>query len=778
LYRRFGGLLLVLLLAAMTAPAFAQGLDLAGRPVKEVRISGLERVQPQLVLNQVRTEPGQPYDPEQVALDIRNITRLGRFATVRADVKQGPDGGVILTYIVEEQPLLADVQVVGNKAIADQELLGLVLLRGGDPLDEFLIERAIKQIRQAYREEGYYLADASVDPQALEENDVLIFRVREGPKVRIKQLVFTGNSAFTEDQLESEIETEQAALFAKGVLAEEQLDQDVGRLRDFYRDHGYLDARVDRRIQLSPDQKGAAVNFIIEEGRQYTVGQIAFDLPADATFSSDTLREAMILKQGSVYSAELLRDTTEALRDLYGKLGYLSPAEGGQTIVRIDRVFAEGQPVVNLTVRVREGQRYTVGNVIVRGNRDTQDRVIRRELRHLEPGRRFDRAGLEASRRRILQTGLFRDVKITVLGDEAQAMRDLLVEVEEQRTGSVSFGAAISSDAGVLGAFDLQQRNFDISDVPESWSELFRGQAFKGAGQQFGLSIQPGDELQRYTVNWSDPALADSDYFLGTRFQFFTRQRSQYDEQRLGAFVRFGKRFGDVWSASTNFRYEAIEIQDVQVDAPVDVFDVEGDSTITGLGFQVARSTVDSRVFPTRGTRLIAGFEQIGALGGDYTFTRATAEGNAFFTVDEDFYGHKTVLSFRGELGYIFGDDAPVFERFYAGGHSSFRGFEFRGIGPRGLVMEGGDLVEGDDSVGGEWLMLSGYRNSAPTYRWYRVVDVSEVAGSGPYTRDVTLFGPDWHITAASTEATLLNNIVAVYEKTIRLETSGLWTEY
>ena len=443
--------MLVLLLTAMTAPAFAQGLDLAGRPVKEVRISGLERVQPQLVLNQVRTEPGQPYDPEQVALDIRNITRLGRFATVRADVKQGPDGGVILTYIVEEQPLLADVQVVGNKAIADQELLGLVLLRGGDPLDEFLIERAIKQIRQAYREEGYYLADASVDPQALEENDVLIFRVREGPKVRIKQLVFTGNSAFTEDQLESEIETEQAALFAKGVLAEEQLDQDVGRLRDFYRDHGYLDARVDRRIQLSPDQKGAAVNFIIEEGPQYTVGQIAFDLPADATFSSDTLREAMILKQGSVYSAELLRDTTEALRDLYGKLGYLSPAEGGQTIVRIDRVFAEGQPVVNLTVRVREGQRYTVGNVIVRGNRDTQDRVIRRELRHLEPGRRFDRAGLEASRRRILQTGLFRDVKITVLGDEAQAMRDLLVEVEEQRTGSVSFGAAISSGLAPSG---------------------------------------------------------------------------------------------------------------------------------------------------------------------------------------------------------------------------------------------------------------------------------------------------------------------------------------
>ncbi len=706
---------MILGLLVLTGRAAGQGVDVAGRPVAEVRVTGVSSVDPQFVLNQVRTQAGQPYDPQQVTDDIRNITRLGRFDSVRAQVTQRDDGSVVLTFVVDEQPLLADVQVVGNKHLDDQELLPMLLLRGGDPRDDFLIERGVDQIRRKYRDAGYYLADVSVDQETLDESNVLIFRVREGPRVKVRSVGFEGNEHFSAKQIESKIKTDEYFfLFSKGELSEEQLDQDVARIREFYEERGYLDVRVGRKLELSPDQTDARVVFILEEGRKYTVGDIRFRIEGEGVFSDAMLREAIPLKSGDVFSSAEQRAGVKAIKDLYGALGYLPTDAGGDTQVRIERLFEPETSRVNLLVIIGEGRQYTVGNVVVRGNMTTQDRVVRRQLRALEPGRPYDHAGLARSALGIRQTGLFSDAEITVQGEPDDPIRDALVEVKEQRTGSISFGAALSSDAGLLGAFDLRQRNFDIADLPESWSEFITGKAFSGAGQQFGLSIQPGDELQRYSISWSDPYLFDSDYFLSLRGQFFTRERSQYDEERLGLFSRLGKRFGDVWSASTSLRYETIGIDDVESDAPVDVFDVEGDSVLAGLGFDVFRSTVDSRIFPTRGTRVSAGVEYVG-LGGDYDFIQLTAEGHAFFTVDEDFFGRKTVLSLRTELGYSLpSDNTPVFERFYAGGHSSFRGFEFRGVGPRGIRNDTG--LVGDDPVGGEWMWLVGAEYNYPIW--------------------------------------------------------------
>ena len=688
-----------------------------GRPIAEVRVSGVEKVNPQLVFNQVRVKAGEPYDPQKVARDIQNITRLGRFGAVRADIQQRADGSVLLTYMVEEQPLLADVQVVGNKAKTDQELMGLVLLRGGDPRDDFLIERGVEQIRKTYRDAGYFLAEVSVDAETLEESDVLIFRVREGPRIKVRGLKFEGNKVFVDKQLKTAVGTKTAfPLFEKGVLSNEQLDKDVASVRQFYEDRGYLDVRVGRRIDISDDQKDAVVVYLIDEGRQYTVGSIEYQVDGPGVFSEAMLTETMPLKVGDVYSATKLRQTQEALRDLYGKIGFLATQEGGKNALVIERVFDETEPTVHLIVTVTEGRQYKVGDVIIRGNAVTQDRVARRQIRGLEPGRPYDRAAITRSQRNVRESGVFNDAKLTVLGDAEDLYRDLLVEVSEAKTGSLSFGAALSSDAGVVGSFDISERNFDIADWPESWSELFSGKAFKGAGQQFSLSLQPGNEVQRYSVSWSDPYLFDSSYFGGGSFQYFTREREQYDEGRLGGFARFGKRFGDTWSATATARYELINIDNIDSGAPVDVYEVEGDSTITSLALSIFRSTVDSRIFPTRGTRASVSLEQTGVFGGDYTFTKIAGEGNAFFTVDEDFFGRKTVLSFRGEFGYIFqADEAPLFERFYAGGHNSFRGFEFRGVGPRGVKAD--TMTLGNDPVGGNWLFLFGVEYNFPIYQ-------------------------------------------------------------
>lgn len=722
------GVVTALLILSAATDASAQGVDVEDRPIVDVRVEGVKDVDAQLLLNQVRSKKGDPFDQEILAQDIQNLTRLGRFAAVRGKVEPQADGSVVLVFVVTELPLLSDVQVVGNKAFNDAELMQEALLRAGDPRDRYLINKAADNITRKYRNEGYFLADTAIDEKTLEDTGILILRVREGPRVRVREVTFEGNETFSDAALKTEIRTKKYVfILEKGKLSEEIIDQDAAKIRQYYEQRGYLDVRVGRRIDLSDNQQDARVVFQIDEGDQYTVDSVA--ISGNTIYSDRQIIEAMSLKRGDIYSSNRLKGTNEALGDLYGKTGYI------ETRVTVKRVFDPDRPLVNIIVEIRESRRAIVGAVLIRGNRLTQDKVFRRQIRGLEPGRPIDSTGIAQTERRVRGSGQATTARVTVLGDKDDAVRDILVEVEEASTGSVSFGAAVTSDAGLFGAIDLQQRNFDAADFPESWSELFTGRAFRGAGQSFSISLQPGDEFQRYQVSFREPYLFDSDYFFDVNVFFFTRQREDWDEERVGGTVGFGKRFGDIWSASTRFRLEEVTVADVEDDAIVDARAFEGRNMLDSIGFFVTRSTVNSRLFPTKGTRFQAGIERLGTIG-DFDFWRTSAEWAAFFTVDEDFLERKTVISLKARVGYIFDDGtisvstddppgpggpktvsvsgAPLFERYYAGGHRTFRGFAFRGVGPRGIRIS--NAKEEDDPAGGTFMFLLGTEYNFPIY--------------------------------------------------------------
>ena len=367
-----------------------------------------------------------------------------------------------------------------------------------------------------------------------------------------------------------------------------------------------------------------------------------------------------------------------------------------------------------------------------------------RELRGLTPGRRFDRTGLDRSRRRLNDSPLFREATITVLGEPTDAVRDVLVEVTERNTGSITFGANISSDLGLGGAVDITQRNFDIADLPTSLSDLTSGKAFRGAGQTFDLTLSPGARNSTYSLNWSDPYFLESDFSFGVGFFLTERERADFDEQRAGGQVSLGRRFGDVWSARVRARYNQIDIDDIEPDASLDVFETQGTSDLTSAGVSLVRSTIDSVFAPSRGSRTTLGVDRAGAFGGDYDFTRLRANFNKFWTVDVDFLDRKTVLSFRLDTGLIVEkDEAPVFERFFAGGRS-FRGFDFRGIGPRGIRAD--TLEVGDESVGGRWQLLTTLQYEFPLVDNYlRGVVFTD---QGTITDDPGF--DDWRITAGA----------------------------
>jgi outer membrane protein insertion porin family len=715
-------LFLLIALIAMTS-ATAQAIDPEGRLIREVRVEGLDTTPRQLVDNTLRTEVGKPYRQDTINDDIRRLTFLGRFDTVVAKVEDNGDGSIDVIFSVTEQARLLALRFVGAKRFNTAELLTQVLLKPGDPIDKSLIDRGTRAIELAYAEKGHFAASVTYDEEALDKDRELIFRITEGPRVRVTELRYEGNEVFDDDRLASQVGQETYLWpFISGFMDRTQLDLDVAAIRKYYEDRGYLNAQVGRRIDLSTRQNRAIVTFEINEGKQHTVRDIDVRFTKDGQpfndhlMAEEQIRMVLDLIRGGVYSDDRLADSREAVRLWYGEIGFIN------TQVRINRTFDPDQPKVDVVVEIDEGVGPTiVDDIVIIGLTRTDQRVLLRRVRGLEPGRPVNLRGLDETRRLVRESTWFNNGTITALGDEDDLYRTFLIEAEEKNTGSFSIGAGVSSDSGVFGAITLEQRNFDITDWPESMDEFLAQRAFLGAGQTFNITLAPGNDISNYAIGFREPYLFESDYFFDVTLSAFDAIREDFDEGRIGVRTGIGRRLGDVWTGSLRLRYEQIDISDIEPDAPVDVFDVAGDSSLSTFGVSLTRSTTDSNITPSRGTRLNLGLAQYGAFGGDYDFTRITGGYSQFWTLDEDFLGRKTILSLRLSAGYIpqDNDDVPLFERFYSGGRD-FRGFAFRGIGPRGVRND--NMLLGDDPVGGRFEFIGRLQYEIPVYdqfiRW------------------------------------------------------------
>lgn len=731
-----------------------------GRPIRDIEVRGLVKTPRALVDNQIRSRAGSPLSVATVRGDVQRLVRLaGRFKDITAAAQPYADGTVTLIYSLTESPVIVDVQVVGNRQITDADLAAQVSFIQGTSVDEFQIGSAINRIQRLYRDKGYYLASVTIDQEELDERGIVLFRINEGDRVKVTDIRFEGNQAFTARQIAPNIKTETAGLFNAGPLDNEVLDRDVAQIVEFYKNRGYLDIRADRQVTFAPNGKEAIVTFLIDEGRLYTLRSVKVALmdnlgqprrdEAGAMIQTDVLSREQIaglmeIKAGDVFSFDKVRNSIESLRNGYFKMGYVD--------ARISRAELrdEVMPEVDLLLLIREGRPYRAGLTRVKGNELTKSSVILRETEDIRPNRPLDMTTKRVGERQILDledrlnaTRLFEQgsVRVTVQPEDPSlpGYRDVLLELRETDTGSIGFGTSLGSDAGVAAQISLRQDNFDLADTPDSFGEFIAGRAFRGGGQQFRIELSPGTEVSTYLLSLTDPAVFDTDYTAGGSIFFRERKYDEFDESRYGAAFSLGRRFGTRWAGNVNFRYNNIDISNIDNDAPQDLFDVQGESDLTGLGFKLTRTTVDSRFRPSKGTRIELGVERVGALGGDYEFTKLSATHQVFFTVDEDFFGRRTVLSFRTEASYIpeGNDEAPIFERYFLGGRT-FRGFRFRTISPKGN-RAGPPISDGgltDDPVGGSWSFFFGPELERPV-----VDDFLAIAGfidTGTVDEDVS----------------------------------------
>ncbi|MFG0285490.1 MAG: outer membrane protein assembly factor BamA [Phycisphaerales bacterium JB039] len=741
--RRLLTLVLTLLCGILCAPALAQDVQepspldpFEGRPIFEVVLrvpddGGFRPLDPRreaLARNQIGARPGAELRRQVIEDDLSKLNRLGEFGSIQVGVELVEQGWVRLIYTVSPQPKILAVAFAGNDEISDQDLLEIAGRLQGAPVSEEAIQQVARELENFYRSKGFNQVQVSPITDDLEDTGTLYFQVIEGLRLRITGVRFTGNSAFGARELRTAIKTRQRDTFGlleKGRLDTYQVDLDTASLARYYKDRGYLEARVARRFIYAPNGREVIVEFIIKEGPRYTVRHISVefeDVVGDVSrFSEAQVRGLIPLKTGDVYSERRLDESVEAVYAAYVELGHID--------CRVtEALFPDTvDPLVDIELRVQEGPRFRTGEVLIQGNDVTRMEVILRETQ-LRPGRwlsghlvrQVPGSAKDETERRLEATRLFGpqgrpDVRVTIQNpDPAEPeYRDVLVEVEETNTGSIGFGAQVSSDLGLFGRVSLTQRNFDITDTPDSLGELFTGGAFRGAGQTAELILQPGTEYQEYLARFVEPHLMETNYSLSLTALYRQREYRDFDEVRYGGRFGLGRRFGSRWRGSLRLRAEQVGIFDIDADAPTDFFDTQGYNPLLGIGVDLTRETFDDPFRPSRGTRIGLEAEQV--FSDDQSFQKLGAVHLAYITLREDAVGSRTVLSLRTRADWIPQDqaDVPFYERYSQGG-SGFRGFGVRGIGPVGVRNDTGE--PGSDQVGGVWSFFWGPEVQQPLF--------------------------------------------------------------
>jgi outer membrane protein insertion porin family len=701
--RNASGIEILFIIAAVLFPAAwavaAEEQIPAGQyRIGSVSVTGYQNITEAAVLGKVRSRTGESFDPAVAADDAKRIAEITgvQYAYYNAQLK---DGMVSLTYVVIERLVVRGISFHGNKKYKDTTLAKKLAFKKGDYLDKLMVAAGLRDIPEFYREKGYAFAEMTVDEKEL-ETGLVVYRIKEGPRVKVTKVKFIGNKLLKSGNLKDVVKVSARKLvFFQGHYHQKEIDEDVTRLQETYLKRGFLDVKVSAATDFTADNGKVVVSFHIEEGPIYKVRNI--EIKGNDFFTNQELTEELRLKPGEIFTPQKADFDRKKMIDKFLAAGFID--------MRLDqtRSFA-GAAQVDVQVNITQGERFKIGKINITGNDQTQDKVVRRVLDEYDfsPGQWYDADEAEGTgqgdlEKAVKSIALTQSTVITPTGD-SPGVRDAQVSIAEGQTGMVMLGAGVGTDSGVVGQLVFEQRNFDIGAWPSSFGDFVSGKAFKGAGQIFRMSFEPGTEYNRFSVSFTEPYLNDKPISMTIGASRYTRGLESYDEIRTRGTIGFEKRYKEGWRAGVGFRAETISVENVDVNAPKEISKWAGDNMLYGIRPSFGYDTTDDRFYPTKGFFFNAGYEQV---FGDAAFGTFDATFRWYKTVAEDFFERKTVLATKIQAG-LTSSNAPMFEKFYAGGTGSMRGFEFRGVSKR--------AGEDETPVGSDWLFLANAELAMP----------------------------------------------------------------
>lgn len=677
--------------------------------VRDIRVEGLQRVEPGTVFISLPVRVGDVYDDEKGSAAIRALFGLGLFKDVRIEVL-----GDVLVVVVEERPTVSEVEFVGTKEF-DKDVLKKALrdvgLADGRPFDKAQLDRAEQELKRQYINRSLYAAEVVTTVTPIERNRVnLTFTVVEGDPAKISEIRVVGSKAFSESTLRGLFDLDTGGWLSWYTKSDRysraKLNADIETLRSYYLTRGYLEFKVEStQVAILPNKTDIAITINITEGERFIVSGVKLEgnfLDKDEEFKS-----LVTIRPGEAYNADEVAKTTKAFSDYFGNFGFAFARVDARP--EIDRTNNR----VALVLQADPSRRAYVRKINVAGNNRTRDVVVRREFRQFEASW-YDGDKIRLSRDRVDRLGYFSEVGIEtqeVPGSPDQV--DLTVSVAEKPTGSLSLGAGFSSGDGLGLSFGLRQEN-----------------AF-GSGNSLGIQVNTSKINRVIVFNTTDPYFTQDG--VSRTIDVYHRTSSPYENQDYYKLVTSGGslRFGVPFTESDTVYFGAGLEQTKIVEGTLlptsykNYADTFGDTSLAvPLTIGWSRDRRDSALAPNSGRYQRANAEW--SVAGDARYVRATYQYQEFIPLSKKF-----TAAFNGEFGWgtaIGARPYPVFKNFYGGGLGSVRGFEQGSLGPR----DSSDTVVGGSrkiNLNAEILTPFPGAGNDRTLRMYGFWDIGSVSG-------------------------------------------------
>ncbi len=668
-----------------------------------VKFVGMANVSEQVVRANISLREDTDLDEALIDRDIRSLYKTGLFEFIEVKRESLPNNVVNLVLEVTPKFRILAIRYEGTKAYKPSRLSKEIKTVLNGPLDERQIKDDASKIYAFYQKSGFNQAQVtfSIDRNRSTGFGTVIFKVREGAKVRISVINFVGNDHVKAKKLRKEMETKKWHMFSwltgTGRLKDDEFDEDLIKLRDYYKEQGYLDVEIaeDKITFDYPKPDRLIITIRVVEGRQYRIGDISFK--GNKLYSSRLLRLLPRQKKGMVFVPSKLDHDVEALEEFYGRDGYID------SHVRLIRKPNLQTGAIDVEYLINESEKFQVETITIEGNTKTKSIVILREL-VLGPGDVFSSVLVKISKLRLENTRFFEDpVNVKDEATNIPGRRNLKIAVTEGRTGNLTFGAGFSSLEKATVFAEVTQSNFDFKN---------RKSFFQGDGQKFRLRFQIGSQSSEVILAFEEPYLFERELALG--FSLFRStsdyNSSYYQEIRTGGEIYLRKRLFNWLEARLAYTYEIVDINNVSPSAPVAVALLAGKTSTSMIGLSLTQDTRDKIISTTRGNygtliTEVAG----GPLGGDNSYYKLDFHGSKFFPVAEF---QEQVLSVIARTGIIesYGDsaksqtrtftfndangnpttqtisyvpDVPFYNKYFLGGPQTLRGFEYRMVGPK-----------------------------------------------------------------------------------------------
>ena len=678
-------------------------------PVKDIRVEGLQRSDAGTVFASLPFRIGETYTDEKGSAALRALFATGLYKDVRIDI----DGKVVVV-IVEERPVIANIDFVGLKEFDKDQLIKSLRdfgISDGQPFDKALADRAEQELKRQYLTRSLYGAEVVTTVTPQDRNRVnLSFTITEGSAAKISEIRINGNKAFSEGTLKGLFDLNDGGWLNFYTKADRysraKLDADLETLRAYYLDRGYLEFAVEStQVAISPDKQDITVTINVKEGQPYTVTGVK--LEGDYLGKEGDFKTLVRIKPGEPYRAETVTQTTRAMTDRFGTFGYAFAKVDARP--EIDR--ADG--TVALTITAEPSRRVYIRRINVAGNTKTRDEVVRREFRQFEASW-YDGRKIKLSRDRVDRLGYFSEVNIDtneVPGTADQV--DLTITVKEKATGNLQIGAGFSSADKLSLSGSIKQEN------------VF------GSGNYLGLEINTSKYSRTLVVSTVDPYFTVDgisryiDVFYRTQ-QPINSQGELYKLITPGASIRFGVPFSEYDTVFFGIGYEQTKIEGSNLPVNyrnyVTEFGTSSSSVPLTIGW--ARDSRDSALVPTAGRLTSLNFDW--GIAGDAKYLRTNAKFQQYVPLSKRFtFGFNADVSWGRGLG---NHPYPIFKNFYGGGLGSVRGFDQNSLGPvdvTGAYIGGNKKINLNSEL---YLPIPGTGNDR-TLRWFTYVDVGNVWG-------------------------------------------------